>query len=189
MLTFITQFIFNYLQVTLYLKIPYIIINKLNYQPEVLNIGFFVSSICSILVYTVLIIKKITTNSSFFIAILAALSGIILQTFCVFTSTDNPVSVNYILIGLIFIGISIYCLVADVYLVCIIANLVVSDIQSTTESIRAQIGYSASILAGLTIKLTSKYEAEFLLLNSFAFTIIIICMLCRYRTLVDPKPI
>lgn len=30
MLTFITQFLFNYLQVTLYLKIPYIIINKLN---------------------------------------------------------------------------------------------------------------------------------------------------------------
>ena len=156
-LSYFLTFLFGYAELTMLKYIPIVVLTKLNYSIIVLNIGLLANSLLSIAIIVFLVRVYVTSKSAYYACLIAFLSMIVVGFLFLLMNPTNSYTVNWILAMLVYSMFSVFYLADDVFLVCITAKLVKSDIQSFAESFTLSFKHIASILAGLSIEIVADY--------------------------------
>ena len=188
-LSYFLTFLFGYAELTMLKYIPIVVITKLEYRIIVLNIGLLINSLMSIAIIVFLVRVYITSESAYFVCVIAFLSMIVVGFLFLLMTPTNSYTVNWILVILVYTLFSVFYLADDVFLVCITAKLVKSDIQSFAESFRLSFKHIASILAGLSIQMVTDYYVDFYISLSLIIAISLCLLLYRRKTLSKPLPL
>ena len=188
-LSYFLTFLFGYAELTMLKYIPIVAITKLEYRIIVLNIGLLINSLMSIAIIVFLVRVYITSESAYFVCVIAFLSMIVVGFLFLLMTPTNSYTVNWILVILVYTLFSVFYLADDVFLVCITAKLVKSDIQSFAESFRLSFKHIASILAGLSIQMVTDYYVDFYISLSLIIAISLCLLLYRRKTLSKPLPL
>ena len=188
-LSYFLTFLFGYAELTMLKYIPIVIITKLDYSIIVLNIGLLANSLMSIAIIVFIVRVYITSKSAYYVCLVAFLSMIVVGFLFLLMNSTNSYTVNWILAMLLYTIFSVFYLVDDVFLVCITAKLVKSDIQSFAESFRLSFKHIASILAGLSIEMVADYYNAFYISLSLVILISLCLLLYRRKTLSKPWPL
>ena len=188
-LSYFLTFLFGYAELTMLKYIPIVVITKLEYRIIVLNIGLLINSLMSIAIIVFLVRVYITSESAYFVCVIAFLSMIVVGFLFLLMTPTNSYTVNWILVILVYTLFSVFYLADDVFLVCITAKLVKSDIQSFAESFRLAFKHIASILAGLSIQMVTDYYVDFYISLSLIIAISLCLLLYRRKTLSKPLPL
>ena len=188
-LSYFLTFLFGYAELTMLKYIPVVIITKLDYSIIVLNIGLLANSLMSIAFIVFIVRVYITSKSAYYVCLVAFLSMIVVGFLFLLMNSTNSYTVNWILAMLLYTIFSVFYLVDDVFLVCITAKLVKSDIQSFAESFRLSFKHIASILAGLSIEMVADYYNAFYISLSLVILISLCLLLYRRKTLSKPWPL
>ena len=187
-LSYCLALIFGYAEVSMLKYIPVVILTKLGYSVAVLNIGLFLQSLMSIGVIVVIVRVSINSKTAYYICIVAFLAMIIMGFIFTLMKPTNTYTINWILAMLVYILFSVFYLAEDVFLLCITAKLVKSDIQSFAESFRMSCRSLALMLAGLSIDMIVHYYSIFYLTLSVVILILLGLMVYRRGTLQNPVP-
>ena len=187
-LSYCLALIFGYAEVSMLKYIPVVILTKLGYSVAVLNIGLFLQSLMSIGVIVVIVRVSINSKTAYYICIVAFLAMIIMGFVFMLLKPTNTYTINWILAMLVYILFSVFYLAEDVFLLCITAKLVKSDIQSFAESFRMSCRSLALMLAGLSIDMIVHYYSIFYLTLSVLILILLGLMVYRRGTLQNPVP-
>ena len=187
-LSYCLALIFGYAEVSMLKYIPIVILAKLGYSITVLNIGLFLQSLMSIGVIVVIVRVSINSKTAYYICIVAFLAMIIMGFVFMLMKPTNTYTINWILAMLVYILFSVFYLAEDVFLLCITAKLVKSDIQSFAESFRMSCRSLALMLAGLSIDMIVHYYSIFYLTLSVVTLILLGLMVYRKATLQNPVP-
>ena len=188
-LSYFLTFLFGYAELTMLKYIPIVVITKLEYRIIVLNIGLLINSLMSIAIIVFLVRVYITSESAYFVCVIAFLSMIVVGFLFLLMTPTNSYTVNWILVILVYTLFSVFYLADDVFLVCITAKLVKSDIQSFAESFRLSFKHIASILAGLSIQMVTDYYVDFYISLSLIIATSLCLLLYRRKTLSKPLPL
>ena len=187
-LSYCLALIFGYAEVSMLKYIPIVILTKHGYSITVLNIGLFLQSLMSIGVIVVIVRVSINSKTAYYICIVAFLAMIIMGFVFMLMKPTNTYTINWILAMLVYILFSVFYLAEDVFLLCITAKLVKSDIQSFAESFRMSCRSLALMLAGLSIDMIVHYYSIFYLTLSVLILILLGLMVYRKATLQNPVP-
>ena len=181
--------IFGYAEVAMLKYIPIVILTKLDYSITALNIGLCVNSLMSIVIMVVIVRVSITPKTAYYICIVSFLSMIIIGFLFTLMKPTNTYTINWILLLLVYVLFSVFYLAEDVFLICITAKLVKSDIQSFAESFRLSCRTVALMLAGLSIEMIAKHYHVFYFTLSIVVIILFGLMVYRKATLQNPLPL
>ena len=185
-LSYFLTFLFGYAELTMLKYIPIVIITKLEYRITVLNIGLLAHSLMSIAIIAFLVRVYITSESAYFVCVIAFLSMIVVGFLFLLMNPTNSYTVNWILAMFVYTLFAVFHLADDVFLVSVTAKLVKSDIQSFAESFRLLFKYIASILAGLSVQMVVDFYGEFYISLSLVIVISLCLLLYRRKTLSKP---
>ena len=185
-LSYFLTFLFGYAELTMLKYIPIVIITKLEYRIIVLNIGLLAHSLMSIAIIAFLVRVYITSESAYFVCVIAFLSMIVVGFLFLLMNLTNSYTVNWILAMFVYTLFAVFYLADDVFLVSVTAKLVKSDIQSFAESFRLLFKYIASILAGLSVQMVVDFYSEFYISLSLVIVISLCLLLYRRKTLSKP---
>ena len=188
-LSYFLTFLFGYAELTMLKYIPIVVLTKLNYSIIVLNIGLLANSLLSIAIIVFLVRVYITSKSAYYACLIAFLSMIVVGFLFLLMNPTNSYTVNWILAMLVYTIFSDFYLADDVFLVCITAKLVKSDIQSFAESFRLSFKHIASVLAGLSIEIVADYYKTFYISLSLVILISLCLLLYRRKSLSKPLPL
>ena len=188
-LSYFLTFLFGYAELTMLKYIPIVVLTKLNYSIIVLNIGLLANSLLSIAIIVFLVRVYITSKSAYYACLIAFLSMIVVGFLFLLMNPTNSYTVNWILAMLVYTIFSVFYLADDVFLVCITAKLVKSDIQSFAESFRLSFKHIASVLAGLSIEIVADYYKTFYISLSLVILISLCLLLYRRKSLSKPLPL
>ena len=188
-LSYSLAMIFGYAEVAMLKYIPIVILTKLDYSITVLNIGLCVNSLMSIVIMVVIVRVSITSKTAYYICIVSFLSMIIVGFLFTLMKPTNTYTINWVLFLLVYILFSVFYLAEDVFLICITAKLVKSDIQSFAESFRLSCRTVALMLAGLSIEMIAKHYHVFYFTLSIAVIVLFGLMVYRKATLQNPLPL
>ena len=188
-LSYFLTFLFGYAELTMLKYILTVVLTKLNYSIIVLNIGLLANSLLSIAIIVFLVRVYITSKSAYYACLIAFLSMIVVGFLFLLMNSTNSYTVNWILAMLVYTIFSVFYLADDVFLVCITAKLVKSDIQSFAESFRLSFKHIASILAGLSIEIVADYYKAFYISLSLVILISLCLLLYRRKSLSKPLPL
>ena len=188
-LSYFLTFLFGYAELTMLKYIPIVVLTKLNYSIIVLNIGLLANSLLSIAIIVFLVRVCITSKSAYYACLIAFLSMIVVGFLFLLMNPTNSYTVNWILAMLVYTIFSVFYLADDVFLVCITAKLVKSDIQSFAESFRLSFKHIASVLAGLSIEIVADYYKTFYISLSLVILISLCLLLYRRKSLSKPLPL
>ena len=188
-LSYFLTFLFGYAELTMLKYIPIVVITKLEYRIIVLNIGLLINSLMSIAIIVFLVRVYITSESAYFVCVIAFLSMIVVGFLFLLMTPTNSYTVNWILAILVYTLFFVFYLADDVFLVCVTAKLVKSDIQSFAESFRLSFKHIASILAGLNIQMVTDYYVDFYISLSLIIATSLCLLLYRRKTLSKPLPL
>ena len=130
---------------------------------------------------------NITTKVAYAICITAFLAMIINGIIFLFMKPTNTYQTNWILAILVYMCFSIFYLADEVYLVCIVAKLVKSDIQGFAESFRLSCKHISSVLAGISIEVVARYYEGFFVILTLVIFLSIDCRVVRRHALQYPK--
>ena len=169
--------------------IPIVILTKLDYSIAVLNIGLCVNSLMSIVIMVVIVRVSISSKTAYYICIVSFLSMIFIGFLFTLMKPTNTYTINWILFLLISILFSVFYLAEDVFLICITAKLVKSDIQSFAEGFRMSCRTVALMLAGLSIEMIAKHYHVFYLTLSVVMFILFGLIIYKKATLQNPLPL
>ena len=186
-LSYYLTFLFGYAEITMLKYIPIIILTKLSYSVNFLNIGLLITSLSCVIIIGIVIKMNITTKVAYAICITAFLAMIINGIIFLFMKPTNTYQTNWILAILVYMCFSIFYLADEVYLVCIVAKLVKSDIQGFAESFRLSCKHISSVLAGISIEVVARYYEGFFVILTVVIFLSIGCMVVRRHALQYPK--
>ena len=188
-LSYCLAMISGYAEMAMLKYIPIVILTKLDYSIAVLNIGLCVNSLMSIVIMMVIVRVSISSKTAYYICIVSFLSMIIIGFLFTLMKPTNTYTINWILFLLISILFSVFYLAEDVFLICITAKLVKSDIQSFAEGFRMSCRTVALMLAGLSIEMIAKHYHVFYLTLSVVMFILFGLIIYKKATLQNPLPL
>ena len=188
-LSYCLAMISGYAEMAMLKYIPIVILTKLDYSIAVLNIGLCVNSLMSIVIMVVIVRVSISSKTAYYICIVSFLSMIIIGFLFTLMKPTNTYTINWILFLLISILFSVFYLAEDVFLICITAKLVKSDIQSFAEGFRMSCRTVALMLAGLSIEMIAKHYHVFCLTLSVVMFILFDLIIYKKATLQNPLPL
>ena len=188
-LSYCLAMISGYAEMAMLKYIPIVILTKLDYSIAVLNIGLCVNSLMSIVIMVVIVRVSISSKTAYYICIVSFLSMIIIGFLFTLMKPTNTYTINWILFLLISILFSVFYLAEDVFLICITAKLVKSDIQSFAEGFRMSCRTVALMLAGLSIEMIAKHYHVFCLTLSVVMFILFGLIIYKKATLQNPLPL
>ena len=140
----------------------------------------------SIAIIAFLVRVYITSESAYFVCVIAFLSMIVVGFLFLLMNPTNSYTVNWILAMFVYTLFAVFYLADDVFLVSVTAKLVKSDIQSFAESFRLLFKYIASILAGLSVQMVVDFYGEFYISLLLVIVISLCLLLYRRKTLSKP---
>ena len=188
-LSYCLAMISGYAEMAMLKYIPIVILTKLDYSIAVLNIGLCVNSLMSIVIMMVIVRVSISSKTAYYICIVSFLSMIVIGFLFTLMKPTNTYTINWILFLLISILFSVFYLAEDVFLICITAKLVKSDIQSFAEGFRMSCRTVALMLAGLSIEMIAKHYHVFYLTLSVVMFILFGLIIYKKATLQNPLPL
>lgn len=188
-LSYFLTFFYAYAEMAILKYVPIVIITKLHYKVTLLNIGLLANSIMSIIILWFLVRVYITAKSAFYVCVIAFFSMIVLGLLFLLMKPGNSCTVNWILAMFLYTLFSVFYLADDVFLVCLTAKLVKSDIQSLAESVRLSIKHMSSILAGLSIQVVTDHYDVFYISISVVIIISLSLLFFRRKSLTNPQPL
>ena len=188
-LSYFLTFFYAYAEMTMLKYVPIVIITKLHYKVTVLNVGLLTNSLMSIVILCFLVRVYITSKSAYYVCVIAFCSMIVVGLLFLLMKPRNSCTVNWTLAIFVYTLFSVFYLADDVFLVCLTAKLVKSDIQSFAESFRLSIKHMSSILAGLSIQIVTDYYDIFYIFISALITISLSLLFFRRKSLINPQPL
>ena len=170
--------------------LPILILQTLDYSPSVLNITLILLSITSITLVFMLIKIKLTPSQAYHMIIIAFIAFIVVGGGMEIMRRITEPSMNFTIIVLIIICLSIYFLANNTFLVCIVSQLVSPELQGYAESMRMMSRQLGCLLGSLFMKLIHEHYVIFLASYSLTIVLVIIVVTTvhgknlRYPTLV-----
>ena len=170
--------------------LPIVILQTLDYSSSALNITLILLSITSVVLVCMLINIKLTPSQAYHMIIIAFIAIIVVGGGMDVMQRIKEPSMNFTIIVLIIICLSIYFLADNTFLVCIVSQLVAPELQSYAESMRMMSRQLGCLLGSLFIKLIHEYYEIFLVSYSIIIVLVIIILTTvhgknlRYPTLV-----
>ena len=189
-ISYFLTFLGSFLETFSLKYLPIVILQTLDYSSSALNITLILLSITSVVLVCMLINIKLTPSQAYHMIIIAFIAIIVVGGRMDVMQRIKEPSMNFTIIVLIIICLSIYFLADNTFLVCIVSQLVSTELQSDAESMRMMSRQLGCLLGSLFIKLIHEYYEIFLVSYTIIIVLVIIILTTvhgknlRYPTLV-----
>ena len=184
LLLYYLVWLFNYLCYLSFAYIPLLIQAELQHSVQFANISYIVFSVALVLFLPVLVFMKISSKTAYLAGLLSLILLIIIGL-C-FKLTDPALGKAYNL-TFVFMIVSLYgivCTAEDIFLICTLARLVMTDIQSFADGMWSMIMMAAAAMGCLSVSLFAEFKDVFYVTLLLALIISVILIILRRNSLI-----